>query len=102
MKIMSKERNLFRVLFVSIANNLIMKEYKLNQKQVGKNIKRIREEKGDTQEEFAEGIHASKDTVSNIERGKFFPSVQVLANIAIYAGVSTDQILGLGGDKDNK
>lgn len=79
-----------------------MKEYKLNQKQVGKNIKRIREEKGDTQEEFAEGIHASKDTVSNIERGKFFPSVQVLANIAIYAGVSTDQILGLGGDKDNK
>ena len=82
--------------------NLIMKEYKLNRKQVGKNIKRIREEKGDTQEEFAEGIHASKDTVSNIERGKFFPSVQVLVSIAIYAGVSTDQILGLGGDKDNK
>lgn len=46
--------------------NLIMKEYKLNRKQVEKNIRRIREEKGDTQEEFAEGIHASKDTVSNI------------------------------------
>lgn len=74
----------------------------LDKKVIGENIRRIRKEKGETQEEFAEHIHASKDTVSNIERGEFFPSLQVLVNIAIYAGVSTDQILGLGGDKDNK
>lgn len=74
----------------------------LDKKVIGENIRRIRKEKDETQEEFAEHIHASKDTVSNIERGEFFPSLQVLVNIAIYAGVSTDQILGLGGDKDNK
>lgn len=74
----------------------------LDKKVIGENIRRIRKEKDETQEEFAEHIHASKDTVSNIERGEFFPSLQVLVNIAIYAGVSTEQILGLGGDKDNK
>ena len=77
--------------------NLIMR----TKEEIGKNVRRIRKEKlGETQEKFAENIGASKDTVSNLERGEFFPSIPVLINIAVYAKVSTDQILGIEEFKD--
>lgn len=43
----------------------------LDSDKISKNIKRIRKDQmNKTQEEFAELIKSSKDTVSNIERGK--------------------------------
>ena len=35
-----------------------------------------------SQEEFAELIDISKDTVSNIERGKYLPNLATLVNVA--------------------
>lgn len=48
---------------------------------LGKNIKRLREEFGLTQEEFAEKIKLSPQTVSLIEAGKYFTTAETLDNI---------------------
>ena len=68
----------------------------LDSDKISKNIKRIRKDQmNKTQEEFAELIKSSKDTVSNIERGKVIPNTHTLANIAKYCNCSIDSILGL-------
>lgn len=68
----------------------------LSSKEIGKKIKEIRIlQKEQTQEQFAESIGSSKETVSNIERGCVVPSTKTLANIAEYSGASINQILGI-------
>lgn len=53
-----------------------------SQKQLGINLKKVREKAGKTQQELAElvGIHVSY--LSRIERGVVNPSYDVLENIA--------------------
>jgi|GEM_PF-2160946 len=46
-----------------------------------------------SQEEFGYMVGMSKDTVSNIERGVYIPSVHSLVNIANCLGVSVDFFL---------
>lgn len=63
---------------------------------IAENIRRLRtQELHETQEEFAEHIEASTDTVSNIERAKFIPKVETLVKIASYTGKSIDELLRL-------
>jgi len=64
-----------------------------SQKQLGENIKKVREKAGKTQEELAEktGIHVSY--LSRIERGVVNPSVEVLENIAKVLKVKSSKIL---------
>jgi len=64
-----------------------------SQKQLGENIKKVREKSGKTQEELAEkaGIHVSY--LSRIERGVVNPSVEVLENIAKVLKVKSSNIL---------
>lgn len=63
------------------------------QKQLGENIKKVREKAGKTQEELAKqaGIHFSY--LSRIERGIVNPSVEVLENIAKALKVKSVDIL---------
>ena len=49
----------------------------------------------ETQEEFAEHIDASKDTVSNIERCRVVPKMETLLKISAYTGVPLEELLGL-------
>lgn len=51
-------------------------------KQLGQRIKNLRKEKKLSQEDLAERIEKSVDTVSNIERGKFFPRLDTAIEIA--------------------
>ena len=48
-----------------------------------------------TQEQFAELIDTSPETVSNIERGLVVPNTKTLINIAEKCNVSMDYILGI-------
>lgn len=56
-------------------------------KQLGKRIRYLRRQKEYTQEFFAEKIKIEPQSLSNIERGKFAPSVETLQNIADMLGV---------------
>ena len=54
---------------------------------LGKRIKKIRESKNFTQKYLAELVGIEQATLSNIERGKSYPSVDTLQKIADSLGV---------------
>jgi len=49
---------------------------------IGKTIKKIRAEKGMTQEQLAEHLHVTRQAVSNWEQGKTQPDVETLSAMA--------------------
>lgn len=56
-------------------------------KQLGSRIKFLRKLKNFTQEMFSEMINIEPQSLSNIERGKFAPSIETLQKIACALGV---------------
>ena len=63
-------------------------------KHIGKNIKYLRKNiLKMTQEEFSEKTDLSKDTISNIERGKYHPNIQTLVNISNVTDTTVDYFL---------
>lgn len=64
---------------------------------VGKNIKKIREQKGLLQKEVASaaGLHASN--YSKIEKGEREPSIEALDKIARLFGMSVDEVIHFEG-----
>ncbi len=68
---------------------------------IANNIRRLRkEELCETQEEFAEHIDASKDTISNIERCKVIPKIETLVKIADYTGKTLEYLLAAVVEED--
>lgn len=64
---------------------------------VGQNVRTARLACGLTQEDLAERINRTTETVSNIERGKNPPSLETLRDIAIVLDTSLDVlVLGTG------
>jgi transcriptional regulator with XRE-family HTH domain len=57
-------------------------------KLVGRNIRRVRHEKGMTQEEFAERSGFSQQYISGLERGQRNPTIVTLYELAQALGVS--------------
>jgi transcriptional regulator with XRE-family HTH domain len=55
---------------------------------VGRNVKRIRQEKGLTQEQFAELSGFSQQYLSSLERGRRNPTIVTIYEIAKALGVS--------------
>lgn len=66
----------------------------MNQKEVGKKIKSIRESQGLTREEFAKKLNVSIHTIANYEQGQRGSNTRVLNKIADALGVSTVELLG--------
>lgn len=62
---------------------------------VGKNIKRLRLEKGLTQDEVAVHLGVSFQSVSKWEREDGYPDIEMLPAIANYFGISADELLGI-------
>ena len=56
-------------------------------KLVGRNVKRIRQEKGLTQEQFAEVSGFSQQYISSLERGRRNPTVVTVYELATALGV---------------
>jgi len=61
--------------------------------KLGKNLKRIRTEKGITQGDIVRKLGVSRSFVSNIENGKTNPTLATIAKIATAVDVSVDELL---------
>lgn len=66
---------------------------------IGENIKRLRRQKGITQETLAERMLVSAQAVSKWERNEALPDISMILPLASYFGVSTDELLGLDSAK---
>lgn len=70
---------------------------------IGANVRRIRLERGLTQEEVATHLGTSFQAVSKWERGEGYPDIELLPALAHYFGISVDELLGVSeNEKKNK
>lgn len=61
--------------------------------KLGKNLKRIRTEKGITQVTIGRSLNVSRGFISNIEQGKTNPTLSTIARLAKAVGVSIKELL---------
>ena len=66
---------------------------------ISANIKRLRGEKGVTQEQLAEAMNVTCAAVSKWERGETYPDITALQPLAYYFGVSLDELMGYDKEK---
>ena len=69
---------------------------------VGQNIKRLRTEKGVTQEQLAEAMNVTCAAVSKWERNETYPDITLLQPIAFYFNVTLDELMGYDREKVNQ
>ncbi len=67
-------------------------------KLVGRNVKRVRQEKGLTQERLAEVSGFSQRYISGLEQGRRNPTVVTLYELAMARGVSYMELLRSSDD----
>jgi putative transcriptional regulator len=70
-----------------------MREYILNE------VYELRSKKGVTQEELAQAISVSRQTVIAIEKGKYTPSVHLALTIAKYFKTPVEKIFSIAYEK---
>lgn len=66
---------------------------------LGENIKRLRKEKELTQENLADFLGVSFQSISKWERGESYPDITMLPSIASFFEISTDELLGIDKSK---
>ena len=66
---------------------------------IGANIKRLRTEKGVTQEQLSEAMNVTCAAVSKWERNETYPDITLLQPLAFYFGVSLDELMGYDKEK---
>ena len=66
---------------------------------VANEVSRLRADKGSTQEEFANAVGVSRQTVIAIEKGKYTPSVLLAIKIAQYFKLPVEKIFSLRHEK---
>ena len=62
---------------------------------IGGTLKKLRKDRGITQEELAKLINMERSTIANWERGAKRPSFDALVNYSLIFGVSLDELAGL-------
>lgn len=65
---------------------------------LGQRLKELREEKGLTQKELAEKFQIHSVTYLHYEKAQREPPLSLLADFAVFFGVSVDYLLGLKED----
>ncbi|MBR6940337.1 MAG: helix-turn-helix transcriptional regulator, partial [Clostridia bacterium] len=60
--------------------------------EIGKRIRQMRTNKGVTQEELANALNVSNQAVSRWETGVTTPDIYLLPSIALFFGVTIDEI----------
>ena len=66
--------------------------------EIGNRIKILRTEKHLTQQEFADALNVTVQTVSRWENGVNYPDIALLPELASFFHVSTDYLLGMKGE----
>ena len=61
--------------------------------KLGKNLKRIRKEKGISQGDIVRSLGMDRAFISNIENGKTNPTLATIAKLAKAVGVSIDELM---------
>ena len=69
---------------------------------IGTNIKRLRSEKGVTQEQLAEAMNVTCAAVSKWERNETYPDITLLQPLAFYFGITLDELMGYDKEKVNE
>ena len=67
--------------------------------EMGKEIRRLRTDRGLTQEALAAALNVTAQTVSKWECGNSVPDVQLLPEIAVFFGVSIDQLFAMTSEQ---
>ena len=68
--------------------------------EIGKKIKALRTKKGITQETLAGAIGVSAQAVSKWETEQAAPDIQLLPEIAVYFGITIDELFSLDDDRE--
>ena len=68
-------------------------------KLVGRNVKRIRQEKGLTQEQLADLSGFSQQYISGLEQGRRNPTVVSLYELATALGISHTELVSPDGEE---
>jgi len=68
-------------------------DIKTHSKKLGKNIKRIREQKKMSQGDICRALGFDRAQISNIEAGKGNPTLSTIEKIAQALGVSSNELL---------
>jgi len=61
--------------------------------EIGEKIKSLRKKRDITQEQLADYLNISFQSVSKWERGEAYPDITMLPKIALFFGVTTDELL---------
>lgn len=69
---------------------------------IGKSIRRLRNENNITQEELATTIGVSAQAVSKWERNEGYPDITLLPEISAFFGVSLDTLCGIDEERDRR
>ncbi|MBA4700718.1 MAG: helix-turn-helix transcriptional regulator [Ruminococcus sp.] len=62
--------------------------------EIGKNIKRLRKQRNWTQEQLANKLYISRQTLSNYENGNRLPNLYMACQIADVFEISIDSLMG--------
>lgn len=68
---------------------------------IGETIKKLRKEREITQEEFAEMLGVSCQSVSRWENNSCYPDIELIPSISAFFGISTDKLLGIDEKIEN-
>lgn len=74
-------------------DKIIVCERKKIMAEFGENLKRVREEKGITQQTLADYLYVTRQAVSRWEGGSRYPDLMTAKKMAQYLGVSLDELL---------
>lgn len=69
---------------------------------IGDTIKRLRKEREITQEEFAEVLGVSCQSVSRWENDSCYPDIELIPTIAEFFGISIDRLMGIDETKEKE
>lgn len=65
-------------------------------------LEEIRKEKGITQEELANALEVSRQTVGSLENGRYNPSIMLAFKIARFFNLSIEEVFIYEEDKNEK
>ena len=69
---------------------------------IGETIKKLRKERDITQEEFAEVLGVSCQSVSRWENNSCYPDIELIPTISAFFNISTDKLMGVDKDAEKK